>query len=149
MNQVSQGQYKIIPKSEGPLETSGLATCSAISFIINETHTFMAHIDAKTNVDRISNKIISQFGSHLQISDVQIWYGDGILEYTSELTQKLIKKFATQLGIKIEQTTEPDCDIILFPIRMVLLNAVNVGQNQGPYELFRIIMPVLINSKRE
>jgi hypothetical protein len=113
MNEVMQGQYKIVHKSDGPLETSGLSTCSAISFIINDSHTFMAHIDAITNIDLISNKIISQFGSsRLLISDVQIWYGDGIFEHTSELTQKLIKKFTTQLGIEIEPCKEPDHDII-------------------------------------
>ena len=35
---VKQGTFKIRHKSIGPLITGGLATCSAISFIINHTY---------------------------------------------------------------------------------------------------------------
>lgn len=110
---VSQGQYKIVHKTEGPLETAGLATCSAISFTINDSHIFMAHIDAKTNVDNIADKINAQFGTEpLLISDVQIWYGDGFRKHTSEITQKLIKKFTHLLRIQIEPIKELAEDVI-------------------------------------
>lgn len=113
MNYVSQGQYKILPKAGGPLETAGLATCSAIGFTVNDAHIFMAHIDAKTNVDAIAHKINAQFGTEpLRISDVQIWYGDGLMQHTSQLTQKLIKKFAHLLRIQIEPIKELDEDVI-------------------------------------
>jgi hypothetical protein len=112
MTEVSQGKYIIIPKSHGDLNTAGLATCSAIGFIINDSQKFMAHIDAKTNVDDIAQRIISQFGTPLHISDVKIWYGDGISHHTSEYTQKLIKRFTQILGIQIEPLKETDDDII-------------------------------------
>jgi hypothetical protein len=44
MNVVEQGTYKIIPKSNGSLKTSGLATCSAISFTINDCSVFMGPV---------------------------------------------------------------------------------------------------------
>ena len=113
MTEVLQGDYCIIHKSHGDLNTSGLATCSAIGFIINDSHKFMAHLDAKTNVDAIAIKISSQFGPSLRISDVKIWYGDGISHHTSEYTQKLIKRFTQILGIQIEPRKENDDDVIL------------------------------------
>ena len=58
---VEQGSYKIIPKSIGPLETSGLATCSAISFTMNDTSIFMTHIDALTNIEMIAAKLNSSY----------------------------------------------------------------------------------------
>jgi hypothetical protein len=111
MTDVNQGQYKIIPISTGPLKTAGLATCSAISFTINNSHIFMAHIDALTNVQHIANAIRSKFIS-MNISDIRVWYGDGINGYTSFLTQKLIHQFANDLGIQIEPTKEQDEDIL-------------------------------------
>jgi hypothetical protein len=112
MTDVSQGKYIIIPKSHGNLNTAGLATCSAIGFIINDSRKFMAHIDAKTNVDKIAQNIILQFGISLDISNVKIWYGDGISHHTSEYTQKLIKRFTQILGIQIEPRKENDDDVI-------------------------------------
>ena len=112
MTDVSQGKYIIIPKLYGDLNTAGLATCSAIGFIINDSHKFMAHIDAKTNVDTIAQNIILQFGISLDISNVKIWYGDGISHHTSEYTQKLIKRFTNILGIQIEPLKESDDDVI-------------------------------------
>ena len=112
MNSVSQGKYLVNHKSHGSLETSGLATCSAISFMINETYNFMAHIDAKTNVDKIAENITLQFGKPMNISNVKIWYGDGISGYTSSITQKLIDKFTRLLDIDIYPKKEDTADII-------------------------------------
>ena len=112
MTEVSQGKYIINHKSLGHLQTSGLATCSAIGFNINDTYIFMAHIDAKTNVDTIAQNIILQFGTSLDISNVKIWYGDGISHHTSEYTQKLIKRFTNILRIQMEPLTENDDDVI-------------------------------------
>ena len=111
MTDVNQGQYKIIPISTGPLKTAGLATCSAISFTINNSHIFMAHIDALTNVRHIAEAIRSKF-IPMNISDIRVWYGDGINGYTSILTQKLIHRFASQLSIQIEPTKEHAEDIL-------------------------------------
>jgi hypothetical protein len=111
MNHVGQGQYKIIHKSSGPLETAGLATCSAISFIINNSHIFMGHIDALTNVLQIAKAIRAKI-TPLNISDIRVWYGDGMNGYTSIVTQKLIQKFAHELGISIEPTKEDAADIL-------------------------------------
>ena len=111
MTNVNQGEYIIIPKSAGPLKTTGLATCSAISFTINNSHIFMAHIDALTNVLKIAKAIRTKFTS-LNMSDIRVWYGDGINGYTSIETQKLIHQFASHLGIQIEPTKELDEDII-------------------------------------
>jgi hypothetical protein len=111
MTDVNQGQYKIIPISTGPLKTAGLATCSAISFKINNSHIFMAHIDALTNVRHIVNAIRKQF-TLLNISDIRVWYGDGINGYTSIETQKLIHEFASHLCIQIKPTKEQAEDIL-------------------------------------
>jgi hypothetical protein len=54
---VLHGTYKIIHKYIGPLITSGLATCSAMRFTVNDEDIFMTHIDAKTNVVKIVNDI--------------------------------------------------------------------------------------------
>jgi len=112
MNSVSQGKYLINHKSHGSLETSGLATCSAISFMINDTYNFMAHIDAKTNVDKIAENITLQFGKPMTITNVKIWYGDGISGYTSSITEKLIDKFTRLLDIEIYPKKEDPADII-------------------------------------
>ena len=110
-NYVEQGTYKIIPKSIGPLETSGLATCSAISFTINNSSIFMAHIDALTNIEMIAAKLNS---SHqpIEFSNVKIWYGDGFGCATSHHTQKKIAQFATLIGLKLEPSKEDPHDII-------------------------------------
>jgi len=112
MNSVSQGTYKIQHKSLGSLQTSGLATCSAISFLINNTYNFMAHIDANTNIDEIYQNIIKKFGQTLKISNVKIYYGDGFENYSSEYTKKLIHKFTKNLGINIYPKKESLEDII-------------------------------------
>ena len=82
---VDQGSYKIVDKSYGNLITSGLATCSAISFIINSSDIFMVHIDAKTDVMKIS-KNIHKLYPILEISNVKIWYGSGFGGYISEIS---------------------------------------------------------------
>ena len=111
-NYVKQGKYKIINKSMGSLVTSGLATCSAISFVINQTDVFMAHIDAKTDVILIANYIKSKYKEPIHYDYIMIWYGDGIYQTSSELTQKLIAQFTNILGIPIKSITDSDDDII-------------------------------------
>jgi hypothetical protein len=108
---VEQGTYKIIPKSIGPLETSGLATCSAISFTINDSSIFMAHIDALTNVEIIATKLSSY--QPIQFTNLKIWYGDGFSSATSHHTQKKIAQFATLIGLKTEPLKEDPNDIII------------------------------------
>lgn len=110
-NYVEQGTYKIIPKSIGPLETSGLATCSAISFTINHSSVFMAHIDARTDVEIIATKLNSSYHP-IEFSNVKIWYGDGFGSTTSHHTQKRIAQFASLIGLKIEPLKEHPDDII-------------------------------------
>jgi hypothetical protein len=110
-NYVKQGTYKIINKSMGSLVTSGLATCSAISFIINQIDVFMAHIDAKTDVTIIANDIKSKYKEPIHYEYVKIWYGDGIYQTSSEFTQKLIAQFTNILGIPIKPIIENDDDI--------------------------------------
>jgi len=132
-NDVNQGQYKIIPKSMGPLKTAGLATCSAISFTINNTHIFMAHIDALTNVQNIANSIRAKFNP-LNTSDIRVWYGDGINGYTSILTQKLIHEFASHLSIQIEPTKEQDDDIVHHVDRDIL-ECRNCGSKSGTLKI--------------
>ena len=112
MNYVEQGKYKIISKNMGSLSTSGLATCSAISFIINNKDVFMAHIDAKTNVFVIANNIKSKYNEPIYYDNVKIWYGDGIFQSTSDITRKLIEKFTNILGIQINPIKENENDII-------------------------------------
>lgn len=111
-NYVKQGKYKLINKNMGSLVTSGLATCSAISFIINQTDVFMAHIDAKTNVVLIANMIKSKYKSTIYYSDIKIWYGDGIYQSSSIVTQKLIANLVDLLGIDIKPIKESYEDII-------------------------------------
>ena len=111
-NHVSQDNYKIIDISEGSLSTSGLATCSAISFIINNTSVFMAHFDAKTNVDIIANKIIQIYKTPVHFTSVKIWYGDGFGGVSSHHTQQLINRFTKILGICIKPIKETEEDII-------------------------------------
>jgi hypothetical protein len=108
---VEQGTYKIIPKSIGPLETSGLATCSAISFTINDNSIFMAHIDALTNVEMIAAKLSSSY-QPIQFTNVKIWYGNGFGSATSHHTQKKIAQFATLIGLKLVPPKEHPDDII-------------------------------------
>lgn len=108
---VEQGTYKIIPKSSGPLQTSGLATCSAISFTINDSSIFMAHIDALTNVEMIAAKLDSSY-QPIEFSNVKIWYGNGFGSTTSHHTQKKIAQFALLIGLKIEPPKEHPDDII-------------------------------------
>lgn len=134
MTDVSQGQYKIIPKHMGPLKTAGLATCSAISFTINNSHIFMAHIDALTNVFQIAEVIRTKFTS-LNISDIRVWYGDGINGYTSILTQKLILKFANDLGIQIEQIKELDEDILQHVDRGGIVECKKCGSKSGTLKI--------------
>lgn len=114
MNSVYQGKYKILNKEMGPLETSGLATCSAISFMINNTYNFMAHIDANTDIDAIVDSIYRKFDKSLQITNVKIYYGDGFGVYTSRHTEKLIHKFTKLLNIDIYPKQENPEDIIPF-----------------------------------
>lgn len=111
MNCVEQGTYKIIPKSCGPLKTSGLATCSAISFTINDSSVFMAHIDALTDVGIIATKLISAY-QPIEFSNVKIWYGDGFGSASSHHTHKRITQFAALIGLKIEPPKEHPDDII-------------------------------------
>lgn len=110
-NYVEQGQYKIISKSNGSLYTSGLATCSAISFIINHIDVFMVHIDAKTDITTIAKAIINKYSGPIHYDNVQIWYGDGIYNHSSELTQKLIIHFTNILGIPNKPINENNEDI--------------------------------------
>lgn len=112
MNHVSQGEYKIRHKSCGPLITSGLATCSAISFIINDKDVFMAHIDANTDVIKISKELLGLYISKLELSNVKIWYGSGFGKYDSEITQKLILTLTQLLGINILPIKEDHHHII-------------------------------------
>jgi hypothetical protein len=72
MNYVQQGSYKILHKSCGPLITSGLATCSAMSFTVNDEDIFMTHIDAKTDVIKMLNDIKKLYIESLQFTYVQI-----------------------------------------------------------------------------
>ena len=111
---VDQGSYKIVDKSYGNLITSGLATCSAISFIINSSDIFMVHIDAKTDVMKIS-KNIHKLYPILEISNVKIWYGSGFGGYISEISQKLIETLTQNLGINILPIKENKQDIIEYP----------------------------------
>ncbi len=108
---VQQGSYKIIPKSIGPLETSGLATCSAISFTMNDTSIFMTHIDALTNIEMIAAKLNSSY-QPIQFTNVKIWYGTGFGSATSHHTQKKIAQFATLIGLNFEPPKEDPDDII-------------------------------------
>ena len=108
---VAQGKYKIIPKELGPLHTSGLATCSAIGFRINNIDTFLAHIDANTDVIGIANQIHKIYNQPIEYSDINIWYGSGML-VSSEHTQKLIRKFTILIGIDIDPKKELDDDLI-------------------------------------
>jgi len=110
-NYVEQGTYKIIPKSSGPLETSGLATCSAISFTINDSSVFMSHIDALTNIEMIASKLNSSY-QPIQFTNVKIWYGDGFGSTTSHHTQKKIAQFASLIGLQIKPPKEHPNDII-------------------------------------
>ena len=112
MNSVSQGKYKILHKSYGPLQTAGLATCSAISFMINNTYNFMAHIDANTDINTIATNIQLEFLDNLHITNVKIYYGSGFGCHTSEITQKLIQNFTTLLNIDIYPKKENPEDII-------------------------------------
>lgn len=109
---VKQGTYKIRNKSIGPLITAGLATCSAISFTINDTDIFMTHIDAKTDVFKIAYDIKLLYPSKLQISNVKIWYGSSFGQHDSTITQKLIYTLTHNLGINIAPFKENSQDII-------------------------------------
>jgi len=100
-NYVEQGTYKIRHKSLGHLNTGGLATCSAISFIINDTDIFMTHIDAKTDVLKIANDVKKLYPKSLQFTNVKIWYGGGMGAQDSTITQKLILTFTQFLAINI------------------------------------------------
>jgi hypothetical protein len=112
MNDVGQGTYKIRHKSLGPLITSGLATCSAISFTINDKDIFMTHIDANTDVIKIAKDIHKLYPSKLEIRNVKIWYGSGFGQHGSEITQKLILKLTQHLGINILPIKEDKHHII-------------------------------------
>jgi hypothetical protein len=112
MNNVSQGKYKILHKSYGPLETAGLATCSAISFMINNTYNFMAHIDANTNINTIVTNIQLEFLNNLHITNIKIYYGSGFGGHTSEITEKLIQNFTKLLNIDMYPKKENPEDII-------------------------------------
>jgi hypothetical protein len=109
---VKQGTYKIRNKSLGPLITGGLATCSAISFIINDNDIFMSHIDAKTDVRKIANDIKKLYPSKLDINNVKIWYGSSFGQHDSTITQKLILTFTQYLDINIIPFKESCHDII-------------------------------------
>jgi len=109
---VQQGSYKILHKSCGPLITSGLATCSAMSFTVNDEDIFMTHIDGKTNVVKMLNDIKKLYPSKLQISNVKIWYGAGFGNNDSIITQKLIITLTQNLGINILPIKETRHDII-------------------------------------
>lgn len=111
-NFVNQGCFKIINKSIGPLKTSGLATCSAISFIINNADIFMAHIDANTDVIKIANFIKNKYKEPIEYSNVFIWYGDGFGQTTSDFSRKLIYQFTNILDIPIKPIQENDIDIL-------------------------------------
>ena len=113
-NFVEQGRYNIISKTAGSLMTSGLATCSAISFIINDKDVFMVHIDAKTDVNHIANAIKNKYTEPIQYDNIKIWYGDGIYQTSSEITQKLIANFTNILGIEINRLKENHEDIIQY-----------------------------------
>jgi len=110
--QVLQGNYRIIAKSNGRLMTAGLATCSAISFIMNENDVFMVHIDAKTDVEMIANQLISRYKTPIQFTHVKIWYGDGFSGTSSLHTKKLIARFTDLLGIHIKPIKEIEEDVI-------------------------------------
>ena len=112
---VAQGNYKIIPKSNLPLYTSGLATCSAISFTMNDVVSFMAHIDAKTNVDTIANKIISIYAQEkpIEFTNVKVWYGNGLGTTTTYHSKQLVDKFAILIGLNLVPPKEQPADIIV------------------------------------
>jgi hypothetical protein len=110
---VEQGTYKIRYKSLGPLITGGLATCSAISFTINDNDIFMTHVDAKTDVIKIAKDIKQLYPSKLEISNVKICYGGGMGANDSTITQKLIHIFTQYLGINIVPFKEISQDIII------------------------------------
>jgi hypothetical protein len=110
---VCQGTYKIIDKSLGPLITGGLATCSAISFTINDNDIFMTHIDAKTDVIKIAKDIKQLYPDLLQITNVKICYGGGMGANDSTITQKLIHTLTQHLDINITPFKENIQDIIL------------------------------------
>jgi hypothetical protein len=109
---VEQGTYKIRNKSLGPLITGGLATCSAISFTINDNDIFMSHIDAKTDVRKIAKDIKQLYPYKLDINNVKIWYGSSFGQYDSTITQKLILTFTQHLDINITTFKENIQDII-------------------------------------
>ena len=110
---VQQGTYKIRHKSLGPLITGGLATCSAISFTINDKDIFMTHIDAKTDVLKIANDIKLLYPDLLQFTNVTIWYGGGMGVNDSTITQKLIGTLTQHLAINITPFKESSQDIII------------------------------------
>ena len=109
---VQQGSYRIRHKSLGDLRTGGLATCSAVSFLINYTDIFMTHIDAKTDVVKIANDIKNLYPKSLEFSNIKIWYGGGMGAHDSQLTQKLIGILTENLGINILPIKENSQDII-------------------------------------
>ena len=109
---VEQGTYKIRHKSYGHLSTFGLATCSAISFTINDSDIFMTHIDAKTDVVKIANDVKKLYPESLEFSNIKIWYGGGMGAHDSQLTQKLIGILTQNLGINILPIKENSQDII-------------------------------------
>ena len=117
---VEQGTYKIRHKSLGPLITGGLATCSAISFTINDNDIFMTHIDANTDVIKIAKDIQKLYPSKLQISNVKIWYGTGFGQHGSEITQKLILLLTQHLGINTFTIKEDRRHIIEHPDKNII-----------------------------
>jgi hypothetical protein len=72
----------------------------------------MTHIDANTDVSKIADNILSEYGNNLDITNVKIYYGDGFGSCTSQLTEKLIHKFTTLLNIDIFPKKEHPEDII-------------------------------------
>lgn len=119
-NYVEQGSFKIISKNLGPLKTSGLATCSAISFIINDTDLFMAHIDAKTIVSKIADLIKMNYKEPIDYTNVLIWYGGGFLDSTSDSTYRLINQFTNILGIPNKPIQENNKDILEITDRNII-----------------------------
>lgn len=96
---VNQGKFKIIGEKDGPLMTSGLATCSGLAMKIGSKR-FLAHLDAITKIKPIIEAIQKEINSEgVRPKYTIIYAGGGFGNATSEYTVKMAKDICKQLGI--------------------------------------------------
>jgi hypothetical protein len=96
---VNQGKFKIIGEKNGPLKTSGLATCSGLAMKIG-TKRFLAHLDAVTKIKPIIEAIQKEIDSEgIRPKYIIIYAGGGFANSTSEYTVKMAYDICKQLGI--------------------------------------------------